>query len=169
MSEDNKKFQDELNDMLGDAKEGAKKAADKANEMASEAKEKISQFSEEAKEKTKEFAEEAKQAASEFSDDAEKVLSDGKNIAIIAHLWVIGWIIALIMNTNKKTELGSFYVRQVLGLMLLSLVSFIPAFGWIAGAVVLVAWIMSLVTAFNAEMKPSFLLGKQFQEWFKTL
>jgi ElaB/YqjD/DUF883 family membrane-anchored ribosome-binding protein len=169
MSEDNKNLQDDLNEMLGDAKEGAKKAADKASEMASEAKQKISQFTEEAKERTKEFREEAQQAADEFTEDADKVFSDGKNIAIIAHLTFIGWIIALVMNSSNKTEMGSFYIRQMLGLMVLSLVGLIPVVGWILSLIVLLAWLMSLVSAFSGQMKPSFLFGAQFQEWFKTI
>lgn len=49
MSEE-KNLSDDLNDMLGDAKEGAKKAADKAKEFAEEAKESASEFAESAKE-----------------------------------------------------------------------------------------------------------------------
>ena len=169
MSEENKSLQDDLNDMLGDAKEGAKKAAGKAEEMAQEAKEKISQFTEEAKEKASEFAEDAKQAANQFSDDAEKVLSDGKNVAIIAHLTFIGWVIALVMNSSNKTEMGSFYIRQMLGLMLLSLLSWVPVLGWFVGITVLVAWVMSLVSALGGQIKPTFLMGKQFQEWFNSI
>ena len=76
----------------------------------------------EAKEKATEFAGEAKEKASEFAEDAKEVLNDGggKGIAIISHLWWIGWIIALIMNNSNKTELGSFYIRQTLGICLLS-------------------------------------------------
>lgn len=169
MSEDNKNLQDDLNEMLGDAKEGAKKAADKASEMANEAKEKISQFTEDAKEKASEFAQDAKQAANEFTEDAEQVLSDGKNVAIIAHLTIIGWVIALVMNGSNKTEMGSFYIKQMLGFMLLSLVGLIPIVGWVLSLVVLAAWLMSLVSALGGKIKPSFLLGQQFQEWFKGI
>lgn len=169
MSEDNKNLQDDLNEMLGDAKEGAKQAADKASEMANEAKEKISQFTEEAKEKASEFAQDAKQAADEFTEDAEQVLSDGKNVAIIAHLTIIGWVIALVMNGSNRTEMGSFYIKQMLGFMLLSLVGLIPIVGWILSLVVLAAWLMSLVSALSGKIKPSFLLGQQFQEWFKGI
>lgn len=169
MSEDNKNLQDDLNEMLGDAKEGAKKAADKASEMANEAKEKISQFTEDAKEKASEFAQDAKQAANEFTEDAEQVLSDGKNVAIIAHLTIIGWVIALVMNGSNKTEMGSFYIKQMLGFMLLSLVGLIPIVGWVLSLVVLAAWLMSLVSALGGKIKPSFLLGEQFQEWFKGI
>ena len=170
MTEDNKKFQDDLNDMLGDAKEGAKKAANKANEMANDAKEKISQFTEEAKEKTKEFAEDAKKAADDFSSDAEQVFKDGKNVAIISHLFLIGWVIALIMNSTNKTEYGSFYLRQVVGLMLIGLiVGLIPVVNIFGGLLVFIALIMSFVSSLSGKMKPTFLLGNQFQDWFKTL
>ena len=126
---DEKKLSDDLNDMLGDAKEGAKKAAHKAEE-----------FADEAKEKAKEFANEAKETFTEIS-------KDGKNVAIIAHLTLIGWVIALIMNNGNKTELGSFYIRQVLGIIILALLSWIPLLGWIIGFVCFIMWIMSLISA----------------------
>lgn len=47
---DEKKLKSDLDDMLGDAKEGAKKASDKANEFAEDAKETINEFSNNAKE-----------------------------------------------------------------------------------------------------------------------
>ena len=148
---DEKKLSDDLNDMLGDGKEGAKKAAHKAEE-----------FADEAKEKAKEFANEAKETFTEIS-------KDGKNVAIIAHLTLIGWVIALIMNNGNKTELGSFYIRQVLGIIILALLSWIPLLGWIIGFVCFIMWIMSLISAINGEKKPVFLLGEQFQDWFKSL
>ena len=33
---------------------------------------------------------------------------NGKTVAIIAYITVIGWIIALVMNNKDKTELGSY-------------------------------------------------------------
>ena len=94
---------------------------------------------------------------------------DGKTVAIISYITIIGWIIALILNNNNKTEFGSFYIRQYLGFLLLGLLVIIPFLGWILGVVIVVAWIMSLVSALGGKMHPSFLLGKQFQEWFKSL
>ncbi|MBF8151228.1 YtxH domain-containing protein [Winogradskyella sp. F6397] len=152
MSEDNKDLGNDLNDMLDDAKDGAKKAGDK-----------ISQ-------KTSEFSDDAKKAADDFSNDAKEVFSDGKNVAIIAHITFIGWIIAIVMNSSNKTEFGSFYIRQNLGLILLGVVSsWIPIVNLVAWIVLLIAWIMSLISALGGEMKPTFLLGKQYQEWFKGL
>ncbi|MFK7831879.1 MAG: YtxH domain-containing protein [Winogradskyella sp.] len=159
MSDDNKNLSDDLEDMIGDAKEGAKKAGDKISQKASE-------FSEDAKE----FASDAKEKASEFADDAKEVFSDGKNVAIIAHITFIGWIIALVMNSSNKTELGSFYIRQMLGLVIIGVISsWIPIINLVMWLVLLVAWVMSLISALGGEMKPTFLLGKQFQDWFKGL
>lgn len=169
MADDNKNLTDDLDDMLGDAKESAKKAGEKISQKASEFSEDAKEFGREAKEKASEFADDAKKAAHEFSDDAKEVLSDGKNIAIIAHLTIIGWIIALLMNSSNKTEFGSFYIRQTIGLFLLLFLTWIPVVGWLLSIVIFVAWIMSLINALGGKMTPSFLLGKQFQEWFKSL
>ncbi|MCK8480219.1 YtxH domain-containing protein [Psychroserpens algicola] len=163
MSDDSKNLSDDLNDMLGDAKEGAKKAADKASEFADDAKEKAS-----------EFAEEAKASAKEFANDAKEVLSDGKNVAIIAHLWWIGWIIAIVMNNGNKTELGSFYIKQTLGLLVLSIINYgmyfiSPLLGGIIGIIVFILWIISLIGALSGEKKSLPVVGDQFQDWFKSL
>ena len=72
---DEKNLSDDLNDMLGDAKEGAKKAADKAGEFAEDAKEKAKEFAEEAKESASEFAEGAKETFENVSGDNKKVLA----------------------------------------------------------------------------------------------
>lgn len=75
MSDDNKKFSDELDDLLGDAKEGVKKAAEKAEEFAREAKEKSSEYANEARGKAKEFTNEANEAFEKISGNNKKVLA----------------------------------------------------------------------------------------------
>ncbi|WP_179352908.1 YtxH domain-containing protein [Winogradskyella vidalii] len=152
MSDDNKNLNEDLNDMIGDSKAEAKTSGDKISQKANE------------------FSDDAKQATNDFGSDANKALSDGKNIAIIAHITIIGWIIALIMNGSNKTEIGSFYIRQMLGLSIIGIVlGWIPVLGFLISIVLLVAWIMSLIAAIGGEMKPTFLFGKQFQEWFKSI
>ncbi|WP_179349334.1 YtxH domain-containing protein [Winogradskyella pacifica] len=159
MSDDNKDLGNDLNDMLDDAKDNARKAGDKISQKANE-------FSDDAKE----FGRDAKRAADDFGNDAKEVFSDGKNVAIIAHITFIGWIIAIVMNSSNKTEFGSFYIRQMLGLVLIAVVSsWIPIINLIMWLVLLIAWIMSIIAALGGEMKPTFLFGKQFQEWFKGL
>ncbi len=95
---------------------------------------------------------------------------DGKTKAIVAHIYWIGWVIALILNSSEKDEITSFYLRQLLGLFLLSIVLlFIPIVGWIANIAIFVFWIISLIGAINGEMKEIPWVGKLFQDWFKAL
>ncbi|WP_026754690.1 hypothetical protein [Sediminibacter sp. Hel_I_10] len=169
MAENSKNLSDDLNEMLDDAKESAHRAGEKISSSTKEFNEEAKEFGREAREKARAFSDEAHNSAKAFSQDAEQAFSDGKNVAIIAHLTIIGWIIAMVMNSNNKTEFGSFYIRQTLGLILCSLVAIIPLIGWLLWIVVFVAWIMSLVSSLNGKMKPTFLLGEQFQEWFKNL
>lgn len=160
MADSNKDLND---DLLGNEKETTKSNESTFRDSARE-------FGEDANRKSNEFSNDTRHSANEFSNDAQSTLSEGKNIALIAHITLIGWIIALVMNNEKKNEYGSFYIRQVLGIMLLGLVcSFIPIIGWLAGILVLVMWVMSLISALSGEKKPIFLLGEQFQDWFKSL
>jgi len=94
---------------------------------------------------------------------------DGKTKAIVAHLTLIGWIIALVLNSQQKDEFASFYIRQMLGLIILNFVWIIPILGWIVGILVFVLWILSIIGAASGEMKPSPVVGKLFQDWFKSL
>ena len=95
---------------------------------------------------------------------------NGKTIAIIAHITLIGWIIAIIINSNEKNEFASFYIRQLLGLFLAGIIlSIIPLLGWLLSIVIFVFWIISLIGAIQDEKKEVPLVGKYFQEWFKTL
>lgn len=109
------------------------------------------------------------------------VSEEGKTRAIVAHMTLIGWIIALVMNNEKKDEFASFYIRQMLGLFITGIacsfvgmfLAFIPFLGllvmpalWIG---LFVFWILSLIGAAGGEKKMMPLVGPQFQEWFKSL
>ncbi|MFW5805244.1 MAG: hypothetical protein ACOCVX_01830 [Bacteroidales bacterium] len=95
---------------------------------------------------------------------------DGKTTAIIAHITLIGWIIALVINSNEKNEFASFYIRQLLGLFLAGLIlAWIPIIGWLLSIAVFVFWLISLITAIQGEMKEIPLVGHYFQDWFRTL
>lgn len=149
---DDKNLGDDLDDMLDDAKKGA------------------SDFAEETKKTANEFSEGARKSANEFENDIDKVMADGKNIALIAHITLIGWIIALVMNNEKKNTFASFYIRQMLGLMICTFIlSFIPIIGWILSIGILVLWILSLVGALNGEEKLTPIVGVYFQDWFKSM
>lgn len=94
MSDDNKKFSDELDDLLGDAKEGVKKAADKAEEYAKKAADKAEEFAKDAKGKTKEFTDEASEAFDKVTGTNKKVLAGVTAILLGGfgvHKFVLGY------------------------------------------------------------------------------
>lgn len=149
---DNENLGKDLDDMLDDANKNANEFADNTRRT------------------TQNFSEDAKRESREIGHDANKVMVDGKNIAMIAHITLIGWIVALVMNNNSKNEFASFYIRQMLGLMICAFIlSFIPFVGWILNLGMLVLWILSLIAALNNEKKLTPVLGAYFQDWFKSL
>lgn len=93
-------------------------------------------------------------------------VAEDKTVAILSYITVIGFIAAIIVHMNKKTQLGAFHLRQMLGLLLTSLVGVIPFLGWLVLVCVLVLWIMGLISAIKGEMKPVPLVGPFYQKWF---
>jgi uncharacterized membrane protein len=98
---------------------------------------------------------------------------DDKTKSIVAHITLIGWIIALVMNQSDKGENTSFYLRQNLGLWLIAIIgSVIGMFtlsliGTIVSVAVLVLWVLSLVGALSGEKKSSPVVGDAIQNMFK--
>jgi uncharacterized membrane protein len=100
---------------------------------------------------------------------------DDKTKSIVAHITLIGWVIALVMNQNDKGPNTSFYLRQFLGLMVISLAGWvlgIVTFNWIStiiGLLALVLWIISIIGAASGQQKPLPVVGDMFQQWFKAI
>ena len=107
--------------------------------------------------------------------------SEDRTVAILAYITLIGFIIAIVMHSSKKTLLGAFHIRQVLGLFVTGLVlwlpcmiiSFIPFVNllmiilWPAiGITLFVFWIMGIIAAVNGQLKPLPLVGEHYQKWF---
>lgn len=103
---------------------------------------------------------------------------EDRTVAILSYITLIGFIIALVMHSSKKTALGSFHLRQVLGLIVTGaafglcaiVLIFIPIIGWLA---IMVGWlsmlvfvIMGLIAAASGEQKPVPILGAHYQKWF---
>jgi uncharacterized membrane protein len=105
-------------------------------------------------------------------------IAQDRTVAIISYLTLIGFIVAAVLQTSRKTELGAFHLRQTLGLLLTtiaviivgSLLLFIPVLGWMCDFALWVAlfalWIMGLIGAIKGEMKPVPIIGHLYQEWF---
>jgi len=96
---------------------------------------------------------------------------DPKTKAIVAHITIIGWIIALVINNSEqKDEFTSYYLRQLLGIYLAGFIlSLIPVLGMIITIIFIVFWIMSLIGAVQGEIKETPWVGAYFQDWFKSL
>ncbi|MBU2526223.1 MAG: hypothetical protein KKC03_06450 [Bacteroidetes bacterium] len=108
----------------------------------------------------------------------EKITPDnGKTIAIISYITLIGLILAFVMNHDKKLPLASYHIRQSLGIVLsylvLGFVNVIPLLGqmvFVVGAILLlIMWIKGLINAVNEKMEPVPLLGNYFANWFSTI
>lgn len=112
---------------------------------------------------------------------------NGKNVAIISYLTIIGWLIAYFaMHNEKKTDLGSYQLRQ-------TLLFYIIAFGvqiiWraiivslfftslamisLAGTIIMIVnilffivWIIGFIGAVNGQKKPMPLIGDKAQTMF---
>lgn len=103
-------------------------------------------------------------------------VEDGKLIAIVSYITVIGTIIAFIMNQNKHNYFASFHIRQAIGIFIVGLlVNFISRYSnfdglnMILGIGVFILWIIGLIGAIRGEEKLVPLLGQQFQEWFRNI
>lgn len=106
------------------------------------------------------------------------LVAEDRTVAILSYITLIGFIVAIVMHGNKKTQLGSFHLRQVLGLIVSGvafslcamILLFIPFIGWMAvmagWELLLVFVVTGLIAAASGQQKPVPLLGDQFQKWF---
>ncbi|WP_274474278.1 DUF4870 domain-containing protein [Mangrovimonas aestuarii] len=102
-------------------------------------------------------------------------VKEGKTWAVVSYLTFIGLIISVIMNLEKRNPFTSFHIRQMLGLILMLIVSnitekFIGSWiGTALWAVTFVCWVYGIFHAIKGEYKPIPVIGDKFQEWFKNV
>ncbi len=64
--------------------------------------------------------------------------AEDKTVAILSYITIIGFIAAIIMHQNHKTQLGAFHLRQMLGMALTAtagaVFAVVPILGWIVWA-----------------------------------
>jgi len=109
------------------------------------------------------------------------VTTEDRTVAILTYVTIIGFIIAIVMHSSKKTALGSFHLRQGLGLFVTGLVIWLPCLiismipvvnllmilVWpLVGIGLFVLWIMGLISAVNGQLKPMPVVGEHYQKWF---
>ena len=109
------------------------------------------------------------------------IAKEDSTVALLAYITIIGFIIAIVMHSSKKTALGTFHLRQTLGLLISAVVvwfacmiiAFIPLVNLImvllgpAVAIALfVLWIMGLIAAVNGQQKAMPVVGERYRKWF---
>ena len=104
--------------------------------------------------------------------------TEDKTVAILSYLTLIGFIVAIVLHGSKKTRLGTFHLRQSLGLLITAIacwvlniiLAFIPIIGWITIIIVWLGlfalWLMGLIAAASGQTKPVPVLGEHYQKWF---
>jgi len=106
---------------------------------------------------------------------AKKVLKNESNaqavvVAVLSYITVIGWLVAFFLNREKRSDLGSFHLKQGLMILLMSAISaLVPVIGWILWVITFVFWVIGLVAAMQKEKKELPVVGKLAQDWFKEL
>ena len=104
---------------------------------------------------------------------AQKTDDIGKTIAIVSYLTWIGWIIALVLNMEKKNKFAKFHLRQSLLILIIGAVGmfifWVPIIGWALWVVLLILWVIGFVAAVNGQEKEVPVIGKLAQDWFKGL
>jgi|GEM_PF-121763 len=126
---------------------------------------------------------------SDTTANASAPLGGSSTAAILSYIPVIGFIIALILHNGQKTELGTYHLRQSLGLHLTAFVLFfgatiffmivgiIPLVNIVFGAIAMVYFpllslgsvvffILGLISAAQGQQKPLPLVGGKYQSWF---
>ncbi len=123
-------------------------------------------------------------STSPFTAAPEVQSQEDRTVAILSYITIIGFIVAIVLHSNKKTALGSFHLRQALGFIIAGfavgiavticafILAFIPIVGpllimllWIAlwgGGLVLV--IMALMAAIQGKQTPVPVIGAQIQK-----
>ena len=101
---------------------------------------------------------------------------EGKSIAIISYITIIGTVIAIFMNNEKKNSFAAFHIRQALGIFLtfFLLGYFIGYFdSWMVTFAfwffIFILWSYGFLTALQGKMTPIPLLGNFFQKTFKNI
>ena len=106
----------------------------------------------------------------------DNTIEEGKPAAITSYILIVGVLIAMSMNGEKKNPFASFHIRQALGLSLLFIIlgTVISNFAdpmitysfWIF---MMVLWSYGFITAIKNQMIPIPLLGGVFQKLFRAL
>ena len=103
-------------------------------------------------------------------------VKEGKTLAVVSYITIIGTLIAFILNQNKRNTFTAYHIRQAIGVFLTGLiVSFLQKyshFDWVnvvLGFGVFLLWAFGIIAAIQGKEKPVPVLGEKFEEWFHNI
>lgn len=103
-------------------------------------------------------------------------VQDGKTTAIIGYLTIVGTVIAIVMNNEKKNTFAAFHIRQALGIFLthFALGYFVSAFdSWVATrifwGILALLWLIGFIGALAGHERKIPVLGDLYQRLFKSI
>tara|TARA_R110002049_G_scaffold308704_1_gene513547 strand:- start:8103 stop:8435 length:333 start_codon:yes stop_codon:yes gene_type:complete len=106
----------------------------------------------------------------------EQDIEEGKGLAIISYLTIIGTIIAFFMNNDKKNAFTAFHIRQALGLWLTYFIVAWVVSGFDNWFATLGFWlffgilfIYGFINAVAGRAQEVPVLGNLFQKWFASI
>ena len=106
----------------------------------------------------------------------DNTIEEGKTLAVVSYLWLIGSIIAIFSNSDKKNPFTAFHSRQGLGLCLTQMV-----FGFVTSAFdswlisisfwvfIAVLFFYGITSAISGKMNEVPLVGAFFQNIFSNI
>lgn len=106
----------------------------------------------------------------------EQTVEEGKKMAIVSYLTLIGTLIAFFMNQDKKNPFTSFHTRQALGLWITYMIIAYIVSGFDNWNMTMAFWIFfgilffyGIFNAFIGKAQPIPLLGHLFQRIFASI
>lgn len=120
---------------------------------------------------------EASQEERETNQNSDLNQYYGNSTAIIAYIPIFGIIIALVKNSEEKSEFTSFHMRQMFGIyctgIILVVLGLIFSWGMLVYFLgilfVVLLWTLGLIGAVNREEKKVPIFGESYQKWFKEI
>lgn len=104
-----------------------------------------------------------------------KEIEQGKQIAWISYITIVGTIIAIFMNNETKNSFASFHIRQALGIFLTFFLLGYPIGyfdSWMVSAsfwtFIFILWLFGFMNALSGGQKPVPFLGEFYQNVFKS-
>ncbi len=106
----------------------------------------------------------------------DQTIEEGKTLAIVSYLTLVGTLVAFFMNQDKKNRFTAFHTRQALGLWLTQMILGFVVSGFNSWAITYAFWIgigvllfYGVFTAISGKAEPIPILGDFFQKIFASL